>query len=392
MQANGQRDENSVTDEARDTAGTAQSPRRRMSWILFWYVVREFLVPLVCCLLAFVALFVVRDLFDVLADVLQNQEASLGQLLLYMVIEQPVNLPQVLPMSVLLSASFMVSGFQRHHELSAMRASGLSLTVCARPVWLLGLLLSLVSLWVGETLSPHCAVLAQDMRDRWTESEEYRQIHGYLSYSNTEARRDWFFGQFVSGGEQHDILVKQFRPDHTTEWELTAGRAQYVGGEWVFYDGAYRQFDDQGRLPQGAVQRFERRVFADLNETPAQILNQLRPVEELSIVRMVETLRLNPGLAERTRRMIHTTIWYRLAFPFSCLVGVLLGVALSIANERGTALRGFAVAIGLMVVYYVVCQIALVLGQQGYVSPFLGGAVPTLLFLGFGGWQMHQKR
>ncbi len=392
MQANGQRGGDSATDEAKDDAGPVQCPQRRMSWTLFWYVAREFLVPLVCCLLAFVALFVVRDLFDVLSDVLQNQEASLGQLLLYMAIEQPVNLPQVLPMSVLLSASFMVSGFQRHHELSAMRASGLSLAVCARPVWLLGLLLSLVSLVVGETLSPRCAVLAQDMRDRWTESEQYRQMHGYLSYSNAEARRDWFFGQFAPGAEQRDILVKQFRPDYTTEWELTAGRAQYVGSEWVFYDGAFRQFDDQGRLPQGAVQRFERRVFPGLDETPAQILNQLRPVEELSVARMLETMRLNPSLPERTRRMIRATIWYRLVFPFSCLVGVLLGVALSIADERGTALRGFAVAIGLMVAYYVVCQIALVLGQQGYVPPILGGAVPTLLFLGFGGWQMHRKR
>jgi len=392
MQVNQQGDSDSLASGDTGVSESVQCPQRRLSWILFWYVGREFLVPLVCCLLAFVALFLIRDLFNVLLDVLQSQNGGLGQLLVYFLIQQPITLPQVLPMSVLLSASFMVSGFQRHHELSAMRAGGLSLSVCARPVWVLGLLLSVFSLWIGESFAPRCATLAQDMRDRWTETEQYVREHGYLSYSNNEARRDWFFGQFAPTGEQRDILVKQFRPDHSTEWELTAERAQYIGTEWVFSAGSFRQFDDQGRLPEGAVQRFDRRVFPALDETPAQILNQLRPVDELSIARMRETMRLNPSLAGRTRRTIHTTIWYRLTFPFSCLVGALLGVALSLARERGSTLRGFAVAIGLMVVYYVSSQMALVLGQQGYVPPFVGGALPTLCFLGLGGWQMYRKR
>jgi lipopolysaccharide export system permease protein len=360
--------------------------------ILFWYVTREFLLPFVCCLLAFAALFVILDLFDVLEDMLQSKGAGIGQLLVFFLVRLPVNLPQVLPMSVLLSASFMVSNFQRHHEIAAMRASGLSLLVCARPVWIMGVLLSVVSLWVSEALAPSCKVVAEQMRDAWTETAEYRETHGHLSYSNMVARRDWFFHQFDPHGDEQGVFVKQFRPDSTVEWELLAKRAQHVGGEWVFYDGELSRFDDQGRLPVGVPDSFQRKAMPELTETPVQIANQLRPVEELSIRNMLAIMRVNPDLPRRSRRMLRTTIWYRLTFPFSCLVGALLGISLAIARERASALRGFAVAVGLMVLYYIVCQIGLVLGQQSYLPAVVGGALPTATFLGVGVWQMYRKR
>jgi lipopolysaccharide export LptBFGC system permease protein LptF len=33
-----------------------------------------------------------------------------------------------------------------------------------------------------------------------------------------------------------------------------------------------------------------------------------------------------------------------------------------------------------------------VLGQQNYLPPFMGGAVPSLAFLWLGAWQMYRKR
>lgn len=365
---------------------------RRISRILFWYVTREFLLPLVCCLFAFVALFMVQELFDVLPDLLQSEKVGFGQIAFYFLVQQPATLPEIMPMAALLAASFMVCGFQRHHELSAMRAGGLSLSVCARPVWLAGLLLSFVSLWLGESLAPRCTLLADRMRDAWGETGEIREVYNTLCFNNGVERRDWFFGQFNAEGEQRDIMIKQFRPDHTTEWELTARSGQYEAGEWVFRNGAFRRFDQQGRLLEGPVEPFERRGFPELSETPEQIANHMRDVEELSIAQMQATIRYNPALPERSKHLLRTTIWYRIGFPFSSLVGALLGVALTISYERGGNLRGFALAIGLMVAHYVFCHIALVLGQQGYLPPFAGGALPTLVFLGIGVWQMYRKR
>ena len=133
-------------------------------------------------------------------------------------------------------------------------------------------------------------------------------------------------------------------------------------------------------------------MLPELGETPTRIVNQLRPVDELSVARMREILRANPDMPERLRARLRSTVWYRFAYSLASLVGALFGTALCICRERGGGLRGFALATGLMGLYYVFSQIFLVLGQQGHLPSFVAGAVPTLLFLCLGFWQMHAKR
>ena len=118
---------------------------RRLSWTWFCHFSREFLSPFFCCLGGFVTLFTVIELFDVLPDFL-GAKAGLPLMVRYFLLVEPQQLLfAVIPMSSLLAASFMVVSLTRHHEISALRASGISLFWSCLPVWLMGLALSLVS-------------------------------------------------------------------------------------------------------------------------------------------------------------------------------------------------------------------------------------------------------
>ncbi len=378
---------------------------RRLSWILFRYITREFLLPLVCCLLAFVVLFLVDDVFDVLGDFLEAK-ASFRDIVHYFAILQPLNLVNVLPMSILLACSFMVHNLGRHHELTAIRSAGLSLLTCGLPIWLLALLLSGVSFWVSESLAPVSSRRAEEIRVRWTESESRRERKAKLAFNNTGAKRDWFFEFFQREGTQRGVLIKQFREDDAPDWELQAARAEYRDEEWTFYHGVIRHYDLAGRLPEGRDIRFstytpvrgvldgeaEARFRKNIDESPGMILNHLRPVHELSVRRMLRILSLNPSMPQTARDVYVSTVWYRISFPFSCLIGAFLGFSLSLTLERGGALAGFAMAVGLMVLYYVISQLFLVLGKNGYVPPFVAGCLPTLGFISWGVWDLFRKR
>lgn len=380
--------------------------QRRLSGILFWYLFREYALPLVCCLSAFTVLFLINDVFDVLGDFLKS-EVPLREIIWYFVILEPVNLLNVFPMSALLSASFMVTNLIRHHELAAIRAAGLSLVRCALPVWLTALSLSGVSFWVGESLAPWSIQRSSEIRDFWTESSSVKRRKGKLAFSNSASRRDWYFEQFQSKGIQHGVLIKQFREDDAPDWELQADEAEYVGGEWVFRHGVIRHFDLAGRLPEGEDQLFQEyrpveglidarvagnRFRKPIDESPGMILNHLRPADELSVARMLRIMAANPCMPRTARDIYLSTIFFRISFPFSCLVGALLGVALTINWERSSVLRGFALAVGLMAVYYVSSQVFLVLGKNGYVPPIIAGSLPTVGFLSWGCWTMYRKR
>lgn len=366
--------------------------RRRVSPILFRYLTVELAIPLLCCLGGFVTLFIMSNIFDDLQDLLTSQ-AGLADVVHYFLLRQPANLVHVLPMSVLLATSFMVHNLGRHHEITALRAAGLSLFRSCMPVWMVALLCVGATLWIGERIGPEWTQRATALKERITgEDRPLVRDQATLAYRNSRDRRDWFFEQFSRTGVQRGVLVKQFRADGTIEWELRALRARHERDSWVFEDAALNHFDVSGRLPQGAEQRFPRYLAATLRESPRQILNSLRPVEEMSAAELLHILRENPALPPSTRNVFHTMVASRLSFPFACLVGALLGVGLSVTRENSSALRGFATAIGIMVLYYVTSQFFVLLGKNGSAPAVLSGAVPTVFFTGWGCWEVYRRR
>ena len=365
---------------------------RTISWTLFRYFACEFFVPLVCCVGGFVALFLITDIFDVLRDFVEAK-APAKEVALYFVLRQPANLVNVLPMSILLSVSFMLNILGRHHEITAVRAAGLSLVRCCMPVWLGAAAFGALALWINESLAPEWSLRAEELLEESTTSASFRATgRSKLAYRNEAGRRDWFFEGFSRHGEKRGVLVKQFRPDRTVLWELRAGRAEYEGGAWVFYAGAISRFDEQGSLPVGPEQDFERLCLSELDELPGKIVNSLRPAEELPISEICRLLRVNTSLPRRTKRMLLTSLWYRLSSPFSCLIAALLGVALSLGREKSSALRGFALAVGIMVLFYVAGQVFVVFGKNGFLPPVVAGCLPTLLFIGWGCWAVYERR
>ena len=373
-------------------AAPATVLRRRHSWTLFRYVAREYLVPLACCVAGFLTLFILADVFDVLQDFTEKR-TPLPAVLLFFALRQPANLVHVLPMSVLLSASFMINVLGRHHEITALRAAGLSMVRCCLPVWIAAVAFSVLSLWLNERLGPQLYAQSQDLFNAVTNPHKYHSgTRAKLAYRNNDGNRDWFFESFSRDGEQRGVMVKQYRPDRRILWELTAARAVYEHRQWVFFDAARAEFDAQGALPAGPETRFARYVAPGLDESPHHILNTLKPAEELSTRELLGVLRNNPNLPASTQKVFRTTIWQRLTFPFSCVVAALLGVALSITREKSSALRGFAMAVALMVVYYLVCQTFVVLGKNGALPPLVAGVLPTALFAGWGAFEMHRRR
>ena len=127
----------------------AGKKRLRVSPLIFKYVLREFLIPLVCALAAFAFLFLVNNVFDDLPDFM-SKDVPMRIVLAYFLSLQPHNLLNVIPISVLLAASFMTVMMGRNNELCAMRAAGMSLLTCALPVWIVALVACFCAICIGE--------------------------------------------------------------------------------------------------------------------------------------------------------------------------------------------------------------------------------------------------
>jgi lipopolysaccharide export LptBFGC system permease protein LptF len=237
-----------------------QGCSRRLSWILFCHFVREFLTPFFCCLGGFVTLFTVMELFNVLPDFL-SAKAGLPLLVRYLLLMEPQQLLfAVIPMSALLAASFMVVSLTRHHEISALRASGVSLFWCCLPVWLVGLLLSLgsfsLSYWPLAThWSAEARVMLKTIDVPKTGMIKSKTEGCSLS---RDGLRWWTVGRFSAKGLQREVTITRFHAEPgrksiggNWDWNLAAAEAFYDAktARWIFHDSELADPDPRGGVP-----------------------------------------------------------------------------------------------------------------------------------------------
>jgi len=368
--------------------------KRTLSRRIFRHILTEYLSLLLCCLLGFLVLFLVTDIFDDLQDFLQA-DASAAHMAAYFLMRQPINLVHILPMSILLSLSFVISNLIRHQELTAIRAAGLSIPSAAMPVWICAGVFSVCLFALNEFVGPQLVRRASELQERLTTNEldiKYRTKSTCLAAPKRPEKRYWFFAVFSHEGRQKGVSVQQFNPVKPGMlWELRAAEAEFVDDHWVFYNGkkwSYRQDDD---LPD-AEEQFDELTIRSLTESPADLFNVLRPMRELSALDIYRTLRRDPNLPRATVRPLKATFWYRLVFPLSCVIASLYGVGLSMRAQRAGAFKGFAAAVGMMVFYYLVTQLGVLLGKRTFVPGFLAAVVPTLAFMMHGMRVVYVRR
>ncbi len=358
---------------------------------MFFYLLKQFLIPLACCAAAFCMLFFISDVFDDLGDFLDagvSTKAVVG----YFLMKQPVNLVNVLPMSVLLAVSYVLANLGRHHELTAVRAAGVSMVRFCLPIWCTALALCLVLFWLNESVVPKFTVTSKKTMERLTEGESVAMNKkAKLAFHNEKEHRYWFFENFNPQGANEGVSVKQFIPNTLSlSWEIRADSAIFKNGVWIFKDGYRFVYQANERLPVGE-EAFEKIEIENLSESPANIFSSLRPIEELTLKEILNLLSRRK-MSSATRNIFWTAAWYKIAFPTSCLTAALLGVGFGMTKERTGALKGFATAVGLMVMFYVVNQSFVVLGKYGFLPPPIAGLSASLIFICIGCTMVYKRR
>ena len=120
---------------------------------------------------------------------------------------------------------------------------------------------------------------------------------------------------------------------------------------------------------------------SEIPEYPEDIVNAVKPPEELPTWVIYNMLRDNASMVPTLRNMYETILYYRMAFSTVCFLCVFLGLPLAAKNERAGIFMSIITAGGVIVAYQVATEIFLVLGKQGFVPPIVGGLAPTVAFI-----------
>lgn len=356
------------------------------------YILRSYLVPLAYCVIAFNMIFVVWDLFDHMAEFLESATPVRLILLYYAYLILPT-MDFLLPASLLLATLYTLWHFTRSNELTAMRASGISLFRIMIPFLFVGFLASLGATAVKETI----AVRTTDWLESFKRShfvETAHDIHVDVYYFNRMDRRVWEITQFDRSEpfRLNGLTIKDEREDGSTERKIVASKAEWLDGQWWLFDAQLQKYlvnemPDGKETPLPPV--YEMRGFT---ETPEDFVIETGKWELLSTVQMIRYLERHPDLSPEAISQKRFDVHSRLAMPWACFIVTLFGIPTGARSGRQSVLTGIFVAMACFFGFYALSQVGLFLGKRRIIYPWLGAWLSNIVFLLSGIFMVRRMR
>jgi lipopolysaccharide export system permease protein len=359
------------------------------------YLLREFLVPFGYCVVAFLMIMVVYDLFDNLSTFIKWRLA-LTEVTGYYVATLPTSVVITLPISMLLAMLYGLATLSKHNELIAMRASGLSLQRLLAPYLAVGAAGSLVLFLLNETIVPRSiestqrfmsdhklayqqTKAAQPETDPQRAAKLARARATSLFFYNAKDRRHWMIQEFDLGKRVITNGVEVLQRDEAgrDQWKAVAAWGKFLDGRWWFFD--VKIFDLSGETPR-VIDNSRQRPMDEITETPRHLAAQLKKPEQMTVKELKSYLRMHRELPSAKLAPFQVNLHQRYAQPWMCLVMVLLAVSMGGRVGRKGPLVSVASTLALFFAYWFVLQVALRMGEAAYLSPVLAAWAANLLF------------
>jgi lipopolysaccharide export system permease protein len=353
------------------------------------YVLKEWLVGFALTMGVIVGILILQNMYDSLPDLLDSG-ASVEQILFYYSLALPTYLPAILPIGLLVSLLFTLGNLHRNNEITAMRAAGAGLFRISRSLWVAGLLLSLLLLYLTASVVPLAVERSRTFFDNLEfaaeeadrDAREVGLIYN-LGFDNREEGRLWFMNRFSERAWLGlGVNVHARDRDGRELSRISAGEAYFddTRGHWIFLDGRELRFDPATGDPLRALS-FEERAFPEFQEDPDLMLSLHKEPKELSLF---ELRRITEALPAEENPLIwgYLVRYYSLlAAPFSCLVVVGIAVPFAVAGVRTNPMIGVSKAMGFFAFFYVLITMASILGERQLIPAILAAWIPNLVML-----------
>lgn len=372
------------------------------------YLIRQIIATLLMTVMVFTFVLLFVNALKEILPLLVNRQVSFG------VVAQAVGLlvPFVwvfaLPMGMLTATLLIFGRFSADQELTAMRASGVSLLSVISPILLLSIFLCGVSALVNMEIGPRCRVAYTELLFNFTleitaaqlpEGRFIKDFPGYIFYVGQNKH-----------GDLRKVIVYKLQDETNVVATVKAARGKVEVDapnrliNLYLYD-AKTLTVREGRVDPGAQEEWHLELplkspekkthsaaLSDLTFT--QLWDELHDMERrINLPTPSNTLtreqirkqrvaliweQIEP--TERIRFQIHRQV----AFSFACFGFTLVGIPLAIRMHRRETNIGIAMALLLVAVYYSFILLGQSLDTHPELAPHLIVWLPNFVFQAVG--------
>ncbi|NQW79862.1 MAG: LPS export ABC transporter permease LptG [Polaromonas sp.] len=374
-------------------------------------IYREVITSICLVTLGFLSLFLFFDLVDELPAIGRsspldgdNNVYMLSHALLYVALQIPNHIYELLPISVLIGTIFVMARLAQSSEFTILRTSGLGPWKALRLLLSLGAVFVVISFAVGDYLAPVADRAGQLLKAKFQGRITIGQTGAWLKekqpYSNSVVN----VRALSANNEMQGIRIFEFDNKGLVVSMSEAESAQFGENDaWILK--ATTRTDFQIRPSTDGINQAVESANVSISREaemrwPTDISAEMVSVALLKPDRMatydlfnyVQHLKANGQTAQR----YEIEFWKKVFYPLSCLVMVFLALPFAYLHFRSGSVTSYVfggVMIGIS--FFLLNNVFGYIGNLQNWQPWLAAAVPGLIYtvisLGAFGWLVLRR-
>lgn len=348
-----------------------------MTRIIDRYIFRELLPPFYLSLILFIFIFLTNQILR-LMGLLINKGVGILTILSILIYITPSFLVLTLPMAALISSIVAFNRLTQDREILAIKASGISPYRLFIPAMIFSLIIYLFTALLS--------IYAQPWSGRSLKNLAFNILKKEITVGLEEGRFNDLISNMIiyidrtpTPETMQGILISDMR-DPNSPSLIVAKEGDIIAEqessqiEFILKNGSIHK---RGR-DSSIYQRIDFSTYMlkfDLTEQ----LKKGRGVDNPSIDEIRMRIAQSGGKDTKYLRLLEE-YYKNISFPLASIIFGLLGVPLGIYSRYSGRLGGFAIGIGMILIYYILSIIGDSLVLSKVLSPLTGAWLPNILF------------
>ncbi len=308
---------------------------------------------------------------------------GVAQLLYYSVMMVPTGLYLLMPVIALLGTLMGLGALAAQNEVTAMRATGVTVVQLGIATLVAGLLLAGLEIMLGDVIAPAGTQAARNFRSESRDGQSAglasRPI--WLRDGNAVVH----IGTLLSEKRIADLEIYQLGEDLSLRSVLRAARAEFDDGHWQLSDVRRTRFDESRTVAEQTA------TLEVIGHVSPQVLRlfvlEADSLTTPGLLRLISYLDRN-GLDASSYRL---SVWRKIVAPLTVMAMMLFAVPFILGSQRGGG-AGHRLLAGILVglVFYVVNEVTASMGQIYGWPPALAAGSPTAVLAALAFWRLRQ--
>jgi len=345
------------------------------------YLISQFIISFMGSLVLLIGLYLISIFIDNV-KYFYHPNVPFGIIFLFIINIIPEIIVYVSPTSALFATSFVFGNLNISNEIIAIYNGGISFIRLILPLLIVGIILSVLSLFFFEFVAADCSSRAFEIRNKIKKLTGKSLNYMYAQSDYFLLGRDktvYHIDSFSADkGKIIRPLISKFDKKGMLTFQLYAPWGRYDETEkiWNFKNAVVFHFNKKGKMQQERIDYYTLK----LPESPASFMKTARNVLQMRLQDAIKFIKEKKRDGGDYRKYLVEFQW-RFAFPLSIVIIIFIGSLFGIYFRKAILVLSFFLSLLVSFSYYGILSLGLAFGKTGRINPYLAAWLANIIYL-----------